>query len=116
MYRGTQARFAEVAISTGRVLLGVSLVALAGCGADVSENHGGASSTVTENAMLQAAFAVCVEQTRAELAADNPEIPAEVLEMLAVGARQSCESSVFRTCEQGLDSPACRVILDVYSR
>jgi hypothetical protein len=36
--------------------------------------------------------------------------------MLAAGALQSCEASVIRTCEQGLDSPACRVILDVYSR
>lgn len=117
MLSEVQDRFAEEAVRTRwQVLLGLCLATLMGCGGDASENRAGASSPVSENAALQAAFAVCVEEMRAGLAADNPEIPAEALEMLAAGALQSCESSVVRTCEQGLDSPACRVILDVYSR
>ena len=95
------------------LVLALNLVA---CGGGNSENQGAMMPTVSENPTLQAAFLVCVEQTSAELAADNPAIQAEILQMLAVGALQTCESAVVRTCEQQLDSPACRVMLDVYSR
>jgi hypothetical protein len=105
------------AVTTGLHL--VLVLNLAACGGDSdshSENQDAMMPMVSENPTLQAAFLVCVEQTSAELAVDNPEIQAEILQMLAVGALQTCESAVVRTCEQQLDSPACRVMLDVYSR
>ena len=109
------------AVTTGlHLALALNLVACGGYSEDRSESHSenqdAMMPTVSENPTLQAAFLVCVEQTSAELAVDNPEIQAEILQMLAVGALQTCESAVVRTCEQQLDSPACRVMLDVYSR
>jgi hypothetical protein len=101
------------------LVLTLFLLACVGCSENHSENQGAQDAmmpTVSENPTLQAAFLVCVEQTSAELVVDNPEIQAEILQMLAVGALQTCESAVVRTCEQQLDSPACRVMLDVYSR
>ncbi len=107
-------------MTTGlHLVLVLSLVACGGYSEGHSENHSENQDAmmpmVSENPTLQAAFLVCVEQTSAELAADNPAIQAEILQMLAVGALQNCESAVVRTCEQQLDSPACRVMLDVYS-
>jgi hypothetical protein len=103
-------------VTTGlHLVLVLSLVACGGYSEGHSENQDAMMPMVSENPTLQAAFLVCVEQTSAELAADNPAIQAEILQMLAVGALQNCESAVVRTCEQQLDSPACRVMLDVYS-
>ena len=102
----------RAATSGLHLVLALNLVA---CGGD-SENQDAMMPMVSENPTLQAAFLVCVEQTSADLATDNPAIQAEILQMLAVGALQTCESAVVRTCEQQLDSPACRVMLDVYSR
>ena len=102
----------RAATSGLHLVLALNLVA---CGGD-SENQDAMMPMASENPTLQAAFLVCVEQTSAELATDNPAIQAEILQMLAVGALQTCESAVVRTCEQQLDSPACRVMLDVYSR
>ena len=110
---GTQVRAAATRL---QLLGGLSVFALAGCGGEGPETSDAAMPIVSENPTLQAAFRACVEQTSAEFAADNPEIQAEILQMLAVGALQTCESAVIRTCEQGLERPACRVILDVYSR
>lgn len=101
------------ATTTGpHLLLALTLVA---CGGEDSESQGRMIPMVSENPTLQAAFLVCVEQASAGLAADNPEIQVEILEMLEIGVLQTCESAVIRTCEQELDSPACRVMLDVYA-
>ena len=106
----------RAATSGLHLVLALNLVACGGCSENHSENQDPMMPVVSENPTLQAAFLVCVEQTSAQLATDNPAIQAEILQMLAVGALQTCESAVVRTCEQQLDSPACRVMLDVYSR
>ena len=70
---------------------------------------------VSADPMLQGAYGRCVIAMRADMLEDNPDLSAELLPTMMSGVYQSCESAVIRTCERGLDTASCRLMLDLYS-
>ena len=70
---------------------------------------------VSTDPVLQGAYGRCVLTMRADMLADNPDLSADRVPAMMSGVYQSCESAVVRTCERGLDSAACRLMLDLYS-
>jgi hypothetical protein len=70
---------------------------------------------VSADPVLQGAYGRCVIVMRADMLDDNPELSADLLPAMMNGVYQSCESAVIRTCERGLDTASCRLMLDLYS-
>lgn len=71
--------------------------------------------TVSADPELQGAYGRCVVTMRADMLRDNPELPAELLPAMMGGVYQSCESAVIRSCERGLDTASCRLMLALYA-
>lgn len=67
-----------------------------------------------EGPRVRAAYQRCVDETRDGLRADNPDAPAEMVQLLLEGAEQTCGSAVLITCAREREGQACQVILDVY--
>jgi hypothetical protein len=65
--------------------------------------------------VLQDAYGRCVIAMRADMLNDNPDLSAELFPAMMSGVYESCESTVIRTCERGLDTASCRLMLDLYS-
>lgn len=70
---------------------------------------------VSGDPVLQSAYGRCVVTMRADMLADNPDLSADLLPAMMSGVYQSCESAVVRTCERGLDTASCQLMLDLYS-
>ncbi len=94
-------------------LLGLSL-ALAGCSGSDPGVVLGEIPIMSDNDTVQNAYERCVRETQEELVKDNPGTSDDILTIMYSGALQTCESAVVITCDKGLETDSCKIILDIY--
>lgn len=84
-------------------------LALSACGDSPSDVH-----QVSDNLVLQAAYENCLSDMKKGLREDNPDTDPSILKHLDEGARQVCQSTVVITCQKGIESASCQMVLDMY--
>ena len=102
-------------LSTYVGMLGISFV-LAGCGGSDIEVAMGEIPIMSDNQDVQKAYEYCVLETLEELEKDNPGTSDDVMAIMYSGALQTCESAVVITCDKGMETDSCKIILDIYKR
>ncbi|KEI71869.1 hypothetical protein [Endozoicomonas elysicola] len=100
-------------LSTYTGLFVLSL-ALAGCGGSDPGVVLGEIPIMSDNDTVQNAYERCVRETQEELVKDNPGTSDDILTIMYSGTLQTCESAVVITCEKGLETDSCKIILDIY--
>ncbi|WP_066017911.1 hypothetical protein [Endozoicomonas atrinae] len=111
IFRLYKSSFRSLSTYTG--MLGISL-ALAGCGGSDIEVAMGEIPSISDNQVVQKAYERCVLETLEELEKDNPGTSDDVMAIMYSGALQTCESAVVITCEKGMETESCKIILDIY--
>ena len=69
----------------------------------------------SSNSLLLQAYDRCVVIMSKDILKDNPNIKDKViLNSMLSGAKQSCTSAVYKTCDADLKSQSCQLILKQY--
>lgn len=97
-----------------RLAVGVLVGGMVAGGCAPAERESLEVPELSSEPQMQRAFERCVRQAAAEIDAENADAPADIVEVLYVGAADACGAAVLRACEKGMDTAACVVILDVY--